>query len=71
MFWDPEGAVNLKADKVRSAVTTSDAKSATTPNTSQIGGDVSTDHIPLAPEYWKQPFLDLKELNIMKMPRVL
>ena len=34
MFWDPEGATRLKDDKMRSAVTTSDAKSATTPNTS-------------------------------------
>ena len=25
----------------------------------------------MQPEYWKQPFLDLKDLNIMKMPRVL
>jgi len=25
----------------------------------------------LVAEYWKQPFLDLKELNLMKMPRVL
>lgn len=23
------------------------------------------------PEYWKQPFLDMKDLNVMKMPRVL
>ena len=53
MFWDPEGAAKSKEEKMRSAVTTSDAKSATTPNTSQIGGDVSTDYIPLAPEYWK------------------
>ena len=29
------------------------------------------DYMPLQPEYWKQPFLDLKDLNIMKMPRVL
>ena len=27
--------------------------------------------MPLAPEYWKQPFLDIKELNVMKMPRIL
>ena len=74
MFWDPEGAAKLKEEKMRSAVTTSDAaKSSATPNTSQIGADVSgeRDHIPLQPEYWKQPFLDLKDLNIMKMPRVL
>ena len=34
MFWDPEGASKSKEEKMRSAVTTSDAKSATTPNTS-------------------------------------
>ena len=27
--------------------------------------------MPLQPEYWKQPFLDMKQLNLMKMPRVL
>lgn len=25
----------------------------------------------MVPEYWKQPFLDIKDLNIMKMPRIL
>lgn len=34
MFWDPEGAARLKEEKMRSAVTTSGAKSDTTPNTS-------------------------------------
>lgn len=28
-------------------------------------------YVPLQPEYWKKPFLDLKLLNIIKMPRVL
>ena len=26
---------------------------------------------PLAPEAWKQPFVDMRDLSIMKMPRVL
>lgn len=44
-----------------------------TPNTSQIGGVDGPEekYIPLVPEYWKQPFLDMKDLNIMKMPRIL
>jgi len=43
-----------------------------TPNTSQIGGgDQDEKYIPLVPEHWKQPLLDIKELNIMKMPRIL
>ena len=32
---------------------------------------VEEKYIPLTPEYWKAPFLDMRELNIMKMPRVL
>lgn len=28
-------------------------------------------YVPLVAEYWKQPFMDIKELNIMKMPRIL
>ena len=36
-------------------------------------GDAAGDdkYVPLAPEYWKQPFLDMKTLNIIKCPRVL
>ena len=32
---------------------------------------MKSDYTPLVPEYWKQPFLDLTKLNVMKMPRVL
>lgn len=75
MFWDPEGAAKNKEQTNRSAVTTSDnnkdTSKAATPNTSVQNADVTTDHTPLTPEYWKQPFLDLKDLNIMKIPRVL
>lgn len=29
------------------------------------------EYTPLVPEQWKQSFLDLKEIHVMKMPRVL
>ena len=41
-----------------------------TPNTSNIEG-VDEKYTPLAPEHWKGPFNDLKDLNVLKMPRVL
>ena len=42
-----------------------------TPNTSAVDNTVEEKYVPLTPEYWKQPFLDMRDLNIMKMPRVL
>ena len=43
-----------------------------TPNTSGVdGAGVEEKYIPLTPEHWKQPFLELKDLNVLKMPRVL
>mmetsp|Transcript_19643 Transcript_19643/g.26562 ORF Transcript_19643/g.26562 Transcript_19643/m.26562 type:complete len:253 (+) Transcript_19643:1413-2171(+) len=35
------------------------------------GAVVDEKYTSLAPEYWKQPFLDMKELHVLKMPRVL
>lgn len=43
-----------------------------TPNTSGAAGDaVEEKYVPLTPEHWKQPFLDLKSVHVLKMPRVL
>ena len=43
-----------------------------TPNTSGVdGAGVEEKYIPLTPEHWKQPFIELKDLNVLKMPRVL
>ena len=42
-----------------------------TPNTSQVADAQEEKYVPLVPEHWKQPFLELKDLNVLKMPRVL
>lgn len=42
-----------------------------TPNTSAMADPIDEKYVPLVAEYWKQPFMDIKELNIMKMPRIL
>ena len=42
-----------------------------TPNTAGGDGAAEEKYTPLAPEHWKQPFMDLKELHVLKMPRVL
>ena len=49
MFWDPEGVAKLKEDKTKSGVASSDAGKSATPNTSQIGADVSgeREHVAL------------------------
>lgn len=41
-----------------------------TPNTN-ADGVFEEKYTPLAPEHWKQPFLDLKTVHVLKMPRVL
>ena len=73
MFYDPEGAIQHQKNMDRERVRTNTSADRTgTPNTSQIGGgDQDEKYIPLVPEHWKQPLLDIKELNIMKMPRIL
>ena len=38
---------------------------------SNMDGGPEEKYIPLQPEAWKQSFLDMKLLHIMKMPRVL
>lgn len=71
MFYDPEGAAqhqrSLERERARSGA---GGDRSGTPNTSVVN-DSEEKYNPLTPEYWKQPFLDIKELNIMKMPRIL
>lgn len=75
MFYDPEGAVahQKQVDRERARNNASSERDRTgTPNTSAVGDAAGDDkYVPLAPEYWKQPFLDMKTLNIIKCPRVL
>ena len=71
MFYDPEGAANHARDNRERGRTNTSADRSGTPNNSALAGGEDEKYIPLVPEYWKQPFLDLKELHIMKMPRVL
>lgn len=58
----------MERERVR---TNTSADRTGTPNTSQVADAQEEKYVPLVPEHWKQPFLDLKDLNIMKMPRVL
>ena len=80
MFYDPEGAAAHARNQDRSGVSggaksrTGDENRLGTPNTSgepPSGFNPDEKYVPLAPEYWKQPFLDLKDLHVLKMPRVL
>ena len=80
MFYDPEGAAAHARNLDRSGISggaksrTGDENRLGTPNTSgepPSGYNHDEKYTPLAPEYWKQPFLDLKELHVLKMPRVL
>ena len=74
MFYDPEGAVQhsraLERERARNNVS-GDRDRSGTPNTSVLDNTMDEKYTPLVPEYWKQPFLDLKELHVLKMPRVL
>lgn len=74
-FKDPEGlSAHLKfieRERARNNASQSQGR-AETPNNSQIGDQTIEDKFyPLAPEAWKQPTLDLRDLSIMKFPRVL
>ena len=73
-FYDPDGAVQhaKNQERERARTNASGERDRTgTPNTSAMQDAVEEKYIPLTPEYWKAPFLDMRELNIMKMPRVL
>lgn len=74
MFYDPEGSIQFQKnlERERARTNTSGAADRTgTPNTSQVAEHQEEKYTPLVPEYWKQHFLDLKDLNILRMPRVL
>ena len=62
MFYDPEGAQQHERQQEREGRRTI---------TSGSAGEPADNYIPLVPQFWKQPFLDLKQLHVMKMPRVL
>ena len=74
MFYDPDGAVqhqkNMERERARTNASGGGDRTGT-PNTSALNDAPDEKYVPLAPEYWKQPFLDVKDLNVMKMPRVL
>ena len=77
-FKDPEGlSMHMKMiERERARNNASQDRERTgTPNTSAMGdpaaGSADEKFYPLAPEHWKQPAIDLKEVHIMKMPRVL
>lgn len=75
-FKDTEGAAahQKMIDRDKARTTSQDRDRSGTPNISNNGeaaapGDEK--YYPMAPEYWRQAFLDLKEQHILKMPRVL
>jgi len=74
-FKDPEGlSLHLKTvERERARNNASqDRDRAGTPNTSALGDQtIEEKFYPMAPEHWRQPTLDIKEMHIMKMPRVL
>ena len=72
MFFDPEGAVSHQKIQDRERVrTNTSADRIGTPNQSALDNTVEEKYTPLVPEHWKQPFLDIKDLYVLKMPRVL
>ena len=74
MFYDPEGAAQharqMERDKVRAGA--SDNARSNSPSAEKEGsGGNDEKYTALTPEYWKQPFLDLKDLHVIKNARVL
>lgn len=74
-FYDPEGMIvhqrQLDRDKLRSSA---EARNGGTPKAGDEPGDSmapSVKYYPLCPEQWKKSFLDLRQLSIIKNPRVL
>jgi len=75
MFYDPEGAASYahKHEQEKRQEAKGGDNRLNTPNTSGeppagLGDDKYT---ALTPEYWKKPFLDIYDLHVLKMPRVL
>jgi hypothetical protein len=61
-------------DRDRARTTSQDRDRSGTPNTShhgEAGAGHEEKYYPVAPEYWRQAFLDMKDQHILKMPRVL
>jgi len=73
-FYDPEGIIvhqrQLDRDKLRSSA---EARIGTPKNDDEQsqGAPKQEKYYPLAPEQWKKPFLDLRQLSLVKNPRVL
>lgn len=74
-FYDPEGIIvhqrQLDRDKLRSSA---EARIGTPKNEdaeSNGANKPSEKYYPLAPEQWKKPFLDLRQLSLIKHSRVL
>lgn len=72
-FYDPEGIIvhqrQLDRDKLRSSA---EARVSTPKaDDGETSSPVIAKYYPLAPEQWKKPFLELRQLSIIKNPRVL
>jgi len=73
-FYDPEGIIvhqrQLDRDKLRSSA---EARIGTPKNEdAESNKDKPAEkYYPLAPEQWKKPFLDLRQLSLVKNSRVL
>lgn len=73
-FYDPEGMIvhqrQVDRDKLRSSA---EARVSTPKGGDEAGETVvpTVKYYPLAPEQWKKRFLDLRQLSIIKNPRVL
>lgn len=75
-FFDPDGAVAHQRKLDREAMRNSSSQDRSgTPNTTKDGANDTTvveeKYYPLIPEQWKEAFLELKELRVLKMTRVL
>lgn len=76
-FWDPDAAQqharNMERERARKNASASQDARSKTPGGSEHNADVTPvqEYTPLVPEQWKQGFLELKEIHVMKMPRVL
>lgn len=73
-FYDPEGIIvhqrQLDRDKLRSSA---EARIGTPKNedAESTGAKPQEKYYPLAPEQWKKPFLDLRQLSLVKNSRVI
>jgi hypothetical protein len=74
-FYDPEGIIvhqrQLDRDKLRSSAEARIGTPKNDDDEKSQGAKVQEKYYPLAPEQWKKPFLDLRQLSLIKNPRVL